>query len=126
MLRFPKALFARPGLPSAPRDGFGQGIADDLRFLLRFRRCRHTPAAWGAPSPDEARHYDGHPVLGRFADATLAVTRVGGRLWVVRERDYFGWPDPPRFAFFALDPNGGRVWAAADFGNWPDPWTLDA
>ena len=44
-----------------------------------------------------------------------------GRRWVVRDRMWFGWPDPPEFVAIAFD--GDEVWAAADFDNWPRKWT---
>ncbi len=117
-----KALFTRGTRDPIEPDGFGQSIVDDLRFLLRFRRLRHLRVAWRKPSLTEADLWDAHPIVGRFGDGTYAVAEVDGRRWVVRDRLWFGWPDPPQFAWFVLE--GERVWAAADSNTWPQAWQI--
>ena len=112
---------ARSGLGNKdPADGFGQSLLADLRFLWRFRRCRKTVIDWRKSTADEAAAQEAHPIVARFGDVAVAVAEVGGRQWIVRERDWHGWPDPPRYVFFALD--GGAVWAARDFDTWPGAW----
>ena len=59
-------------------------------------------------------------MVGRFGDETIGVAEVDGRRWIVRERVWFGWPDPRQFVFFALE--GRKVWAGADFDGWPRAW----
>jgi hypothetical protein len=102
------------------QDGFGQSLADDLRFWARFRTCRMRPVLWRKPTPQERAGIESHPILTRFGDDTIAVADVDGRRWIVRDRLWFGWPDPPEFAFFALD--GDSIWAAVDFNHWPSRW----
>lgn len=102
-------------------DGFGQSIADDLRFLHRFRACRRQPIAWREPCDVERKAIDAHPIVGCFGDWTIGIADVDGRRWIVRDRDWFGWPDPPEYVFFALE--GDTIWAGADFHNWPRAWT---
>ena len=111
--------------PNIPEDGFGQSLLDDVCFKVRFWRCWKTPASWRKPSREQDTEYERHPILGRFGDATVAVTVVDQRKWVVRERDWHGWPDPPRYAFFALGPDD-TIWAASDFHQWPVGWTIEA
>jgi len=101
-------------------DGFGQSIADDIRFAHRFRACRKTATVWRAPTPDEAAALDHDPVIGRFGNLTIGLADVAGRRWIVRERDWHGWPDPPRFVFFAVEERKIRV--AVDFDHWPMQW----
>lgn len=100
-------------------DGFGQSLFDDLRYRCRFRACRRLPIAWRRPSPEETARWDAHPIVSRFGDL-LAVATRDGRDWVVRERLWHGWPDPPEFAVFALD--GEAIWLAKDFHAWPPAW----
>jgi hypothetical protein len=109
--------------PDVPQDGFGQSLLDDLRFMHRFRPCRNAQIAWRKPTREEDANYDGHVIIGRFGDSTEAIAVVDQRTWIVRERTFYGWPDPPRFAFFALDA-GGTIWAAADFHEWPRGWAI--
>jgi hypothetical protein len=40
----------------------------------------------------------------------------------VRERDWYCWPDPPRYVFIAEE--NGKIWAARDFDVWPKTWQL--
>jgi hypothetical protein len=101
-------------------DGFGQSFADDLRYRRRFRDCRKRAVSWRTPAPEERARWDAHPIVGRFGDVTLAVADVDGRAWVVRENDWYGWPDPNRYPFFVLE--GETIWAATDFNAWPAAW----
>jgi hypothetical protein len=101
---------------------FGQSLADDLRFLARFLRCRQTIVDWRAPSPAELLTVEEHATISCFGDNTVAVAHVEGRQWIVRERDWFGWPDAPRYALFILD--DGLIWTARDFNTWPTTWHL--
>jgi hypothetical protein len=48
------------------------------------------------------------------------MARLDGRQWIVRERDWSGWPDPPRYVLFVLE--GETVWMARDFDRWPSLW----
>ena len=100
MLRFPRLLFHSSDVP---QDGFGQSLADDLRSYHRFRRIRLETLMWRKPTDEEARMADAHPIVGRFGDATYAVRNDGERRFIVRDRMWHGWPDPPEFALFILD-----------------------
>jgi hypothetical protein len=104
------------------QDGFGQSLLDDFRYAVRFRAAKRRAVAWRTPDDAECAHFAAHPLVGRFGDGTIAVATVDGRTWIVRERDWYGWPDPPQFVFFALEP-GGSVWSARDFHEWPKAWT---
>ena len=106
---------------TAIKEGVGQSLFDDLRFLWRFLGCRKRAVTWRAPDAAERKHYDTHPLFGRFGDETIAIAGDDGRRWIVRERDWHGWPDPPRYVFFAIEPDGG-IWSAADFHHWPQTW----
>ena len=106
------------GAPSG--DGFGQTMAEDALFLLRFRQCRRLSVEWRQPSQEECHGLDGHAIIGRFGDDTIAVAQVGNQNWIVRDRTWHGWPDPPEFVFFVLEDD--KIWAAADFHNWPRAW----
>ncbi|ASY72583.1 hypothetical protein N181_22480 [Sinorhizobium fredii USDA 205] len=55
-----------------------------------------------------------------FGDTTVAVAWLDGRRWIVKERFWFGWPDPPRYVLFVLESE--TVWMAKDFNRWPPQW----
>ena len=105
-------------------DGFGQSLLDDVRFAHRFRKLRRETLALSDPDPTTARAIADDPLVGRFGDDTMAVGTVAGRSVSIRERDWFGWPDPRRYVLFVRDPDGS-VWCAKDFDRWPDGWTVD-
>lgn len=120
MLRFLRLLLS----PSkdVPPDGFGQSEADDLLYARRFQQLRRDRLSWRRPSADEARAADEHPTVGRFGSNTYAVREEGERRFIVRDRTWFGFPDPPEYALFVLD--GEAIWCAADFDDWPKRWAL--
>jgi hypothetical protein len=102
--------------------GFGQSLLEDLRFLTRFLRCRKMRVQWRPPSSAERLAVETHETVARFGDDTIAVAYVEGRQWIVRERDWFGWPDAPRYVLFIL--SDGLIWTARDFNAWPTNWHL--
>lgn len=113
------------GQPAARRggDGFGQNLIDDARWLLRGRALRGKPIVWRRPDYDEGRAIADDPFLGHFADTVTALAWVDGLACVVLERTWHGWPDPPRFALFAM--RNRQIEIAIDFADWPAAWRLD-
>ncbi|CAE6858372.1 hypothetical protein R75465_07527 [Paraburkholderia aspalathi] len=103
-----------------PMAGFGQSFWEDLRFLLRFWRRRRRVISWRVPSDVERQEADVHPIVERFGDQTQLVADVGKERWLVRDRDWWGWPDPHRYVFFVLKDD--RIVVAADFTAWPVSW----
>jgi hypothetical protein len=103
-----------------PIAGFGQSFWEDLRYVFRFWIRRGRAITWRVPSDAEQRKLDAHPIIGRFGNQTRFVADVGTERWLVRDRDWWGWPDPPRYAYFVLD--GDRLVVAADFNAWPVAW----
>ncbi|TRW14412.1 hypothetical protein [Glacieibacterium frigidum] len=118
-ISFLRFLIGIDGHSVAP-DGFGQSIADDIRFARNFRLCRRVAIAWRIPTTVEMRALDLDQLIGRFGELTIGLADVAGRRWIVRERDWHGWPDSPRFVFFAMEDS--TVWAGADFDLWPSRW----
>ena len=125
-MRVPNWLWpSRKPVETVPPDGFGQSLLDDARFVWRFRGCRQRSVAWRRPDDVERGHYDSHALFGRFGDGTFALANAEDRSWIVRERDWHGWPDPPQFVFFAVQPDG-TIWCARDFHRWPQEWAQPA
>jgi hypothetical protein len=101
-------------------DGFGQSLAQDVRFFWRTRRLQRERIAWIAPDRQSERRLLDDAFLGRFADFVEGVAWHEGFACVVMERMWSGFPDPPAFAFFAM--RDGEIVAAADFDDWPKVW----
>lgn len=102
-------------------DGLGQGWWIDLLWWWRFRQSRRSAISWFKPTPADEDRIESHPQIRRFGDVTIAIAKFDGKQWIARERDWFGWPDPPRYALFALQ--GETIWMARDFDRWPPSWS---
>ncbi|MEO0912709.1 MAG: hypothetical protein AAFY59_06950 [Pseudomonadota bacterium] len=107
--------------PLQPRDGLAPNFWVDTLWEWRFRRARRRVLAWCAPTEDDRAFWAGRADLAPYGDWLDCVTDVDGRRWFAVSRDWHGWPDPPEFAVFALEPSG-TVWMARDFANWPRVW----
>lgn len=120
-------------------------MLEDLLFWARFRARRRAAAVfqpvcmparwrWGY-DPRFEPYSDGIEWVGR-----PSAPRFQGEVWLVGERLWHGWPDPPEFVFWALAagdaPNGpnrrtaqetkdarAALRCAADFDAWPAAWT---
>lgn len=112
------------GSPLRPdgSDGFGQRFFEDFRFISRARKLRKTPMEWRKPSRDEEQQILADPFLGAFADDAIALAWHDGHACLVLERMWHGFPDPPRYAVFAMLESKIRL--AADFHDWPACWML--
>lgn len=105
-------------------DGFGQSLWDQQRFFWRNFHDRRMTITWRKPTQMERTLYDGHAIISRFGDETHAIADIDGRVGVIRERDFHGWPDPPRWVVFVLEADG-RIWTAADYNQLPRRWNLN-
>lgn len=101
-------------------DGIGQSLLKDIVWQWRFWRSRRADIPWQRPTAQDERRFAAFPALGRFGDFTIAAADFELKHWVVRERAWSGWPDPPTFVVFALKDE--TVWMARDFEDWPPGW----
>lgn len=106
------------------QDGIGQSLWGDLLFTIRFLRCRRHLINWRQPDGNDRSRYGPGSLVDRFGDDLYAAADYDRRQWVVTERWWHGWPDPPRFAVFAFS-GDGNVWLAHDFHMWPSCWSID-
>lgn len=106
--------------PAPGTDGLGQGLIHDVLWFLRFWRCRCHAIPWRVPADADESRINSRPRLARFGDDTVAVADWEGRSWIVRQSDFFGWPDGPRYTLFVLE--GDAVWMAWGFYTWPATW----
>lgn len=100
----------------------------DARWRIGFRRRRRLEAALRKPSPEERKRWDADPRFEPHTDGIEWLGERGGETgretWLIGERLWHGWPDPPQWAFWALDETGAVV-CAADFDDWPSAWRRD-
>lgn len=83
---------------------------------------------WRTPPWEEARRWSDDPRFEPYAEWCEWVaepeTKRGRETWLVFSRAWHGYPDPPEFAFFAMDA-AGTVICAADFDWWPMAWSRE-
>ena len=122
MLSFLRWFFglSHPNDPLPDGDGFGQTMGEDAQFLLRFHKLKKVPIAWRQPTSYEINAIHADPILSRFGDFIYAVADHNGLFLVVKERAWFGWPDPPLYALLGREAD--QITIAADFNNWPRRW----
>lgn len=60
--------------------------------------------------------------IGLFPEA-IAVSE--DMVWLAGERDWWGWPDPPRYFLVGFAQTGEMV-AGTDFADWPKRWNRPA
>ena len=94
-------------------------ITDLFRIAARKRRA----VWWRHPDPEERARFG--PVVELFADALDAIATPADETWLIGERVWCGFPDPPCYLVVFLDAEG-RVIAAADLDRLPRGWTMPA
>jgi len=90
-------------------------------FAVRLRK--KTPVDWSAASKLHSEWHQSHGPLLEFGDFLIATAHVGPEWWLLIERAWFGYPDPPRFAYLAFSDDGKQV-AAGDLDTVPQVWTF--
>ena len=94
-----------------------------VRYWGGFRMRAKRATAWQQASPAELEWLKGQPVLERLGDFLFLAPTVEDELWLLVERTWNGFPDPPKFAFLAYD-LGDELILAKDFYHLPARWTL--
>ena len=102
-------------------DGYGQSLFDDVRSAARFRALAKQPLIWLSPTDYPGDVYADFPALERFGDRCFAYKRSEDEEWLIIDRCWHGWPDPPEFALLAFD-SGKKIVTGYDFSDWPTAW----
>ena len=109
------------GTDAPAQDGYGQSVMDDLRSARRFRRLRKLPIIWQAPDQWPGDIDADFPILDRFGDGVIAWHQADTETWIIIDRLWHGWPDPPEYAWLVFDQEG-QIIAGYDFDTWPKAW----
>jgi hypothetical protein len=107
------------------KDPFNRNFFAVNLHMVRTWRLRGRDMDWR-----ETRAADLPPHAASAFNDLLGVdpelsAEVDGLLWVVGERDWHGYPDPPRFVIVGFDA-AGKVKAADDLHGWPKAWAAPA
>ena len=102
-------------------DVFGRSLVAVTRHEMRARRQTGRAMVWRVPAGDTTPAFvrDAFDkLLGVYACVSADADRL---LWFAAERDWWGWPDPPRYVVLGFDAVG-KIRAAVDLDVWPAAW----
>lgn len=110
------------------RVGFANKVTKEAPSvgLLNLPRAKERLArtvVWRQPTDVEQKSFEGHRTLKIYAEFLVAAADVSDESWILMERVWHGWPDPPRWIFIAFDPQGREI-CAGDFDHIPANWTM--
>ena len=77
--------------------------------------------AWRPPTISDKSRFGAF--ADAFADVFHAIAESAGEVWLLYERDWFGFPDPPRYVVVALSADGAVI-AADELNTLPRAWTF--
>lgn len=80
-------------------------------------------AGWRLPTATEQDEFLKHRRLSKIADWLIAAADVGQESWLLLERTWSGFPDPPPFAFVVYRSDGERI-CEADLDQPSPVWRL--
>ena len=110
-----RAGFANKVTKGAP----SSGLMNDKRANERLRRT----VEWRTPTSTEQKAFEAHRTLKTYADFLVAAVETDDESWILMERVWHGFPDPPRWIFIAFGPDG-RTICGGDFDHIPTNWTM--
>ena len=108
-----------PTKPLSLKPSLTHGFRHWREFHVRAKRV----AAWRQANPEEHAWLKTQPELEALGDFLFLAPGIEDELWLLIERIWNGFPDPPEYAFLAYDLGGGLI-IAKDFDYLPRAWTL--
>lgn len=107
--------------PTKDSDPFGRTVWTSLRHEQKAKAARFLYLKWMSATVGNCPR----SLWDRFNDALELppewIAIDGAVTWLAAERDYFGWPDPPRYVVVGFGAHG-EVIAATDLYQWPPCW----
>ncbi|MEO9969298.1 MAG: hypothetical protein ABJG15_05635 [Hyphomonadaceae bacterium] len=89
----------------------------------RFRSRAKRKTKWRNATPEEHAWLKAQPDLDPLGDFLCLAPKIDDELWLLIERVWNGFPDPPKFAFVAYDKDLNLI-VAKDFQHCPSRWSL--
>lgn len=110
------------------RDGLANKVSKEAPSAGRQNGQRANErlartVVWRIPTEVEQKSFEWHRTLKTYAEFLVAAADVGDESWILMERVWHGWPDPPRWIFIAFDPQGQHI-CGGDFDHIPANWTM--
>ena len=98
------------------------GNLETAKRWSMLRKHKKRSITWRSAEPAEYEWFKTQPNIEALGDF-LYVAPDEDDLWLLIERTWHGWPDPPRFACLAFDVSGKLI-VGGDFEVVPATWTL--
>ena len=108
-----------PTKPLSLKTSLTHGVRHWRGFRVRAKRA----TVWRQASPEEHAWLKTQPELETLGDFLWLAPDIEDELWLLIERVWNGFPDPPKYAFLAFD-LGGALMIAKDFDHLSTGWTL--
>ena len=108
-----------PTKPLSLKTSLTHGVRHWRGFRVRAKRA----TVWRQANPEEHSWFKAQPELETLGDFLLLAPDIKDELWLLIERVWNGFPDPPEYAFLAFDLDGQLI-IAKDFDHLPRTWTL--
>ena len=98
-----------------------RNVWQTLTDLPKVRKRRLRQTEWARPNDEEIRRYGMY--ADNRADFFHGIAHVGEATWLIYERAWAGYPDPPLYVcvFLAAD---DTVIAASDCNTLPSKWVF--
>ena len=94
-----------------------------MKRELAMRKCKRRKTVWRKATPEDYKWFQAQPQIEELGDFLFLATDTEDELWLLIERFWNGWPDPPLYAFLVFDLEGNLI-AGGDFHRLPSAWTL--
>lgn len=107
------------------KDPFNRNFFTVNAQMVRSWKLRGRQVEWRETRAADLPAHAAHAFKEQLGVEPEVSVEADGLLWVAGERDWHGWPDPPRFVIVGFDP-AGKVQAADDLHAWPGKWAAPA
>jgi len=109
-------------LPAKPLS-LDLSLTRKLKLGKAFQKRAARAAAWRQANPDEHSWLKSQTELEQFGDFLFLTSNIEDELWLLIERTWHGFPDPPQYAFFAFGLDH-RLIVAKDLDDLPTAWAM--
>jgi len=98
-------------------------LFSEIKRSLALSKRKGWKVVWRKAVPEEYDWLKAQPKIEELGDFLYLAPAIEGELWLLIERTYHGFPDPPAYAFLAFDKQG-KLLAGGDFNHVPEGWDV--
>ena len=109
-------------LPTKPLT-WNTGLLSGVKHAFALQKRKRRRTVWQRATPEEYQWLKTQPQIEELGDFLFLAPAIEDELWLLVERTWHGFPDPPLYAFLAFDLEGKLI-AGGDLDHLPRTWTL--